>query len=460
MTSSPARTDALVLARLEEAAARVAGWEKEAALALSPAGGQDTYRRLMREKALFLAGLPEVFAPLLAGASMEISAPAAAALERFAQGAAQALSLDSVFYMSALLYPEDHVAGEPNNLERLILDLQTAHTVYHQILHSLYQGKEAFLVTRCCTGKMDKTAYAGSLPPEIAQNGRLTRDENMMTLVERFLPKTRLIIFGCGHIAVPLAKIAAMLQFDVTVFDDRPSFANAQRFPEAREIICDYFDNAPRRLTIRDGDYVAIVTRGHRHDLECLRQVLQGKFPYYVGMIGSRRRVAIVRRQMLEEGFAPERVDRLHAPVGLPLGAVTPEEIALSIAAEIIREKRLGLGDTPEKSLWTRAAHADMELLEWLAGGEKEQAALITVLSTKGSTPREAGAKMAICLDGRSIGSIGGGCAEAGVIGEARNVIRHGGYCVKTIDLTNSAEEDGMMCGGVMEVLIEAVPDG
>ena len=335
-------------------------------------------------------------------------------------------------------------------------------SVYRQLWQNLKMGREAVLVTSCGPGGVTKTLYPGENPVVSPGNdaGPEAAIPEGRTLVERFLPKPRLLIFGCGHIAVPLVRIAALLNFEVTVFDDRPSFANKERFPDAKEILCDYFDNVPQRLKIRAKDYVVIVTRGHRHDEECLRHVLRGELPCYLGMIGSKRRVAIVRGQLLKEGHTPERLQRLHSPIGLPIGAVTPEEIALSIAAEMIQEKRREEGDTRSAGREMMETYADLELLEWLAGREEERAALVTVISTRGSTPREAGAKMAVCPDGRIVGSIGGGCAEADVLLDARAVILNGGYRVKTVDLTDSAEEDGMVCGGVMEILIESLPGG
>jgi xanthine dehydrogenase accessory factor len=336
--------------------------------------------------------------------------------------------------------------------------------IYRQLWQRLKEGKESILITSLDGDKLTRTLHDGRTAPPPREDGADPAGEKAApasgTLVERFLPRERLIIFGCGHIAVPLAKIAALLRFEVTVFDDRLSFANRRRFPEAGEIICDYFDNAPQRLKISAQDYVVIVTRGHKHDQTCLRHVLRGELPYYLGMIGSKRRVGIVRGQLLQEGCAPEALRRLHSPIGLPIGALIPEEIALSIAAEIIREKRLGAQRSSFAGQEALDAHPDMELLEWLAGPENEPAALVTVLATKGSTPREAGARMALCSDGRAIGSIGGGCAEAAVLQEARAVLLNGGYRLKTVDLTDKAEEDGMVCGGVMKVLIEAVRKG
>ncbi|MDR1874534.1 MAG: XdhC family protein [Synergistaceae bacterium] len=343
------------------------------------------------------------------------------------------------------------------------------------MFQNLQNGDEVVLVTRSRPDGLVKTLHAGTFPAEGAQERnaypalkdalRVEKNGEEVTIVECFLPPPRLIIFGGGHIAVPLSLMGAMLKFDVTVFDDRPSFAGRTRFPGAAEVICDSFERVAERLTIRKNDYVVIVTRGHRHDQECLRAVLNGEIPRYMGMIGSRRRAAIVRRQMAEEGYAP-LMERLHSPIGLPIGAVTPEEIAVSILAEVLQEKRRNPGDLDAgASRDDGKRYADMDVLQWLAraeenGGEGENVAIVTVLSTRGSTPREAGAKMVVLRDGRAVGSIGGGCAEADVTRDAREILRSGGHCFKTVDLTDSAEDDGMMCGGVMEVLIEAVQTG
>jgi xanthine dehydrogenase accessory factor len=319
--------------------------------------------------------------------------------------------------------------------------------LYRELIQALDSGEEAVLVTCCGAAGVTKTLCPAA---DRAKGG----EDEKIVMTEYFAPNPRLVVFGGGHIAVPLAAMGALLKFDVTVFDDRPSFAGRARFPTAKDVICDSFEKAGERLNIRENDYVVIATRGHRHDRECLREVLNGRFPRYAGMIGSRRRVAVMRRQMAEEGFSEDFLERLHAPVGLSIGAVTPEEIALSILAEVVQEKRKARPDEGEKRVY-----ADVEPIEWLARQENDDknAALVTILSTKGPTPREAGAKMLVLADGVAVGSIGGGCAEADVARDARDVLRNGGCHFKTVDMTDTAEDDGMLCGGTMNVFIEAV---
>jgi xanthine dehydrogenase accessory factor len=325
----------------------------------------------------------------------------------------------------------------------------------------LKNGEEAFLTTVCESGGgIVKTLRAGSGREDGEEDREgsesslpVRENDGQITLVERFLPYPRMVVFGGGHIAVPLSRMASLLKFRVTVFDDRPSFADRTRFPEASEVICESFERIAQRLTFQAGDYAVILTRGHRHDIECLRSVLSGEVPCYVGMISSRRRAILVRRQMVEGGFPQETVDRLRSPVGLDIGAVTPEEVAVSILAEAVQVRRQG-----GAARRNRECYADMPLMETLAAhdaGDPVKMAVVTVLSAEGSTPREAGAKMAVRYDGSSVGSIGGGCAEADVIRDARDILLKGGYRVKTVDMTD--EEDGMACGGRMKVLIEAM---
>lgn len=276
--------------------------------------------------------------------------------------------------------------------------------------------------------------------------------EDGWRMAEPFFPKERLIILGGGHVALPVAEFGAKVGFLVTVVDDRLSFANPARFPMAEKVICDEFGHAIETLQIQESDYVCVVTRGHRHDADCLRMIGKGKEPAYLGMIGSRRRVAIVKEDLLAEGYDPGRLSRLHSPIGLRIGGVTPEEIAISILAEIIQEKRMNREDKRVKS----CSDLDFDVLRTLAGETDVPKAVATVIASKGSSPRGAGAKMLVYRDGRILGSIGGGCSEAAVLGDARLLIGTGQFKVIHVDMTaEAAEEEGMVCGGVMDVLVE-----
>ena len=157
--------------------------------------------------------------------------------------------------------------------------------------------------------------------------------------VDPIVGAQRLIIVGAGHIAVPLSTLGAMLGFHVTVIDDRASFANRERFPAADEIIVKPFKAAIESLVLDGHCYLISVTRGHAFDEESVRAALMQPCGF-VGMIGSRRRVKATLERIGESGVPAARLDDVHAPLGLAIGGETPEEIAVSIIAEIIRERR------------------------------------------------------------------------------------------------------------------------
>ncbi len=283
----------------------------------------------------------------------------------------------------------------------------------------------------------------------------ITKEIDGERYVRRFIPEDRLILLGGGHIAVPLCKMASMLDFAVTVADDRPSFANSERFPDAARVVCDGFAAAIEALRVRPTDYICVITRGHRWDGECLRQILKGEYPSYLGMIGSRRRVTGLLGLLREEGYDADKLAAIHTPIGLKIGAETPAEIAVSICAELVQHRRSHPAEEDEAVL--ERTDTDFELLRFIAEG-KAPAALMTVISTMGSTPAESGAIMVMDALGKTIGTIGGGCGEAEVMTAARRLIGSGQKRIVEVDMTNDiAEEEGMVCGGKMRVLIEDI---
>lgn len=155
----------------------------------------------------------------------------------------------------------------------------------------------------------------------------------------------RLVIAGAGHIAQPLAALGSMLGFHVTVIDDRGSFANRERFPTADEIVVRPFGPAVEALKLDRHCYLVSVTRGHSFDEDVLLTALRNSRGAFIGMIGSRRRVKATLERIGAMGIAPELLDQVHAPLGIDIAAETPEEIALSIISEIVRERRSGIRD-------------------------------------------------------------------------------------------------------------------
>jgi xanthine dehydrogenase accessory factor len=157
--------------------------------------------------------------------------------------------------------------------------------------------------------------------------------------IEPILPPALLYIFGAGHVSFNLYKVARNAGFDVVVVDDRQAYANRERFPEAKEVIAEDFDKVMAKLTPSESACIVIVTRGHRDDMRVLRWAVQTQ-ARYVGMIGSKRKTITIFHELVKEGLAPELFERVHAPVGLDIGAITPEEIAVAITAELIAVRR------------------------------------------------------------------------------------------------------------------------
>jgi xanthine dehydrogenase accessory factor len=173
--------------------------------------------------------------------------------------------------------------------------------------------------------------------------------------VEPVLPPADLYIFGAGHVAASLYKVARIAGFDVTVVDDREAYANRERFPEAQQVIAEDFEKAAAQLAPAESSYIVIVTRGHRDDMRMLRWAVQTP-ARYIGMIGSKRKTITIFKELQAEGLPAHLFDRVHAPVGLDIGAITPEEIAVSITAELIAKRRKVERDLPHMSWFHRRA--------------------------------------------------------------------------------------------------------
>lgn len=177
--------------------------------------------------------------------------------------------------------------------------------------------------------------------------------------VEPVLPPALLYIFGAGHVAMNLCSVAALSGFDPIVTDDRTSYATKERFPAAREIHAFDFEESMQRFEPNESSYVVIVTRGHRDDMRILRWAVQTR-ARYVGMIGSKRKVIGIYKTLQSEGLAADLFQRVHAPIGIDIGAVTPEEIAVAITAELIAVRRHATSSLPTLS-WFHAQTAENE---------------------------------------------------------------------------------------------------
>ena len=256
------------------------------------------------------------------------------------------------------------------------------------------------------------------------------------------------VVCGAGHISMPLITLFKMLDMQVTVIDDRPEFAENAKERGADEVLCMPFAEAFSKIEGDEDTYFVVVTRGHRYDTDCVGAALLKKHAY-VGMIGSSRHAKIVRETLLKEGISEELIDSIYTPIGLDIGAETPEEIAIAIAAEIIEIK-----NKKEKNYGF-----PRDIVNAIKEAGREPMILATIVDKRGSAPRAAGAKMLVRSDESIVGTIGGGLGENEVIKYAADLLRDGydGAEIKHIDMIAGADDDGMVCGGAIDVLLETV---
>ena len=274
--------------------------------------------------------------------------------------------------------------------------------------------------------------------------------------VEIFLKNPHLIILGGGHVSRPTARIGKMLGFHVTVMDDREEFVTPEHFPDADERITGSFEELDKWIPPYENAYYVIVTRGHKGDSTCARHIFSRPYAY-LGMIGSKTKVKLTREKLLEEGFTAAQLDTLHAPIGLPIGGSLPEEIAVSIMAQIVQVKNAHY-----------AAYCDSRVEEYVREGKR--GVMMTLVKKSGSSPRGVGSKMFVETQDRkeedripaearilsTQGSIGGGNVEYEATKHCAFVT---GTEVASYTLTSrdGQENLGMICGGKVEVLFEKV---
>ena len=317
--------------------------------------------------------------------------------------------------VKACLGIEDDTIITPAHIQKLVTE------GYLNPLREKYPGKTITLAPR-----HDGSLYQRSIAALLQQ------EQDVSALrAEWFCPQPRLIVCGGGHVAREVAALAAHLDFRVTVLDDRADLVTRERFPTAEQVICDSYDNLERWL--EPGACYVVVTPDHKADLLCVSKILPTEYAY-LGMIGSKKKVAATFENLRRAGFTEEQIGTIFAPIGLPIGAVTPAEIALSILAQVIQEKNR-----------SHAASADRELLE-----VKETGVLCVITEKHGSAPRGVGSMMFVGED-RVLGSIGGGEPEY-------LAIRHARECrsIETREyVLNNRGANGldMICGGTIHVM-------
>lgn len=324
-------------------------------------------------------------------------------------------------------------------------------------------GEKALVIDRRLAWESSDEGYFTEHREEIEQilDHGLVSVGGQKVFCELLGGEKKLVICGGGHVSIPIIRMGLMVGFHVTVLEDRPMFADNARRAGASQVICESFAEGLKKIEGDRDTFFVIVTRGHRYDQACLESVVR-KQHAYIGMIGSRRRAALVKELVIEAGGDADVVNRVHSPIGLNIGAETPEEIAVCIIAQIIEAKnRKKLSGGYSKEM-LRA------ILETPQGEGKENAdasanegkIMTTIVARRGSAPRAVGTKMLVLPDGRCVGTIGGGCAEAEVLRKALWMLRSQEPKTKLcqVNMTGKdAEEEGMVCGGVIDVFLESV---
>ena len=265
--------------------------------------------------------------------------------------------------------------------------------------------------------------------------------------VERFGAVPQIVVCGGGHVAASVVRLAKLLGLPVLAMEDRTEYAQDLRDSGADTVLCLPFAQALEQVPGGAETYFVVVTRAHAFDVACLEQILQ-KPAAYVGMMGSRGRAALVRRQLLEAGADAARVEAVQAPIGLAIGAKTAEEIALSILAQIVEVKNA----RPQTEGFAPALLAAMEQ----AAQNGQPAVLATIIARHGST-------MLLLPDGTTVGSVGGGIMEYRTRQAAAEMLAGHTASVQTVTFSaDGKNEDAAVaaCGGSMELLLEIIPEG
>ena len=304
--------------------------------------------------------------------------------------------------------------------------------------------------TKALFDRQEQVFRDEGFPAELAEGIRtmdcpqagLLEQNGSQVFLERISDGKRLVICGAGHVALCVIRIGVMLGYEITVIEDRREFAEKAGEAGAHRVIFKPFGEALDEAGDDPMTAFVIMTREHSHDVECLRRVLQ-RPSAYIGMMGSRSRTEQIRQQMLEEGYDARKVEQIHMPIGLRIGSRTPEEIAVSVAAELISV--LNAADPGEGF--------PPGMAEELAADPSGVLAMIVEKS--GEAPRRPGTKMLVRTDGSFLGTVGGGYAEAEILKTARQMIAEGDRKSRTVRIT--MKKGTMHCGGEIAVFLTAV---
>lgn len=334
---------------------------------------------------------------------------------------------------------------------------------------AVVEGPPGLLGTRAVAEPGEDLSDVGSACADLAREAlvdgrpRLVTVNGLRIYAEPLLPPPRLIVAGAGHVAAALSPAAQAAGFGVTVVDDRPDYASSERFPGATVICADMAETLTHVHTDA-ATFIVLAGRSHPLDRAALKASLRRPCAY-VGMVGSRRKVEEIKRNLQAAGdLPPAAFEQLRAPIGLDLGAETPGEIAVSVVAELIAVRRGGSGTAmsqmpvkPVRSLGVPAGTLEGAAV-WQALADSLSAArscaLATIISVRGSTPRSVGACMLVRAGGSIAGTIGGGKVEAQVLQAALAAIESG---TPVLLRPQYNDDTDMICGGTAEIFVEPV---
>ena len=294
-------------------------------------------------------------------------------------------------------------------------------------------------------GLGDEALFSGTeMIATLSHHEHSWKEEEEGLLTEKLDSKIELVLCGGGHVAKELYTLATLLELEVAILDERQEFCNRTLYPKA-SLFCATFAETLHKDQPWIKPYFVIITRGHGFDQFCLERCLT--LPHsYIGMIGSRHKVAITMDNLRKNGISEEALSEVYSPIGLSIGAVTAQEIAISIMAQIISVYRKD----------SNSVRLDPRLLRTLT--EKKGYVLARVISKSGSAPCEVGFQLAVFGDGSSQGTVGGGLVEAYTIEHAKAMLHDSSLPNQVIEygLDNTkAGSLGMICGGEVSLLFQ-----
>ena len=328
------------------------------------------------------------------------------------------------------------------------------------LLATVLEGQQQGTALLLCGGQVAWTSAPETLLTQNLSALKKCTTSGVLTLgdtrvfAERFGAGARLVICGGGHVAAAAVPLAKPPDLPVTGLEDRPEYADALRETGADRVLCAPFETSLAQIPGSTETYFCVLTRAHAYDITCLKQILQ-KPAAYVGMMGSRGRSALVRRQLLEKGLEEKRVEALYAPIGLSIGSQTAEEIALSILAQVVSIKNAR----------SQTEGFSSAILDAMAQADHtgQRAVLAVITARHGSTPREAGAKMLVLADGTVVGSVGGGIMEHRTILAAQEMLAGNTPAQQLMHFSADGKDEdaaAAACGGSMEIWLAILQAG